>query len=291
MNHTTSEASTPNRHLVWRRVPGTPKVKKIPIDPRTGTPFLKGGDWQGSPDEHCTDYATAATVARALGPEYGVGLFFYENDGRFLIDLDHCRDPQTGALSEEAGEIIARFPGCYYEVSTSGTGIHIIGTGRPSRPHRNRRGNVEFYTGGRFVALTGTNASGDISTLAPPEALDWLVETYLHLDHDSAPNGAEWTTEPDPAWTPLTDEEIIEKACSATSGGAVFGGRATFWDLWTANEDALARAYPSATGDIYDRSSADAALAQHLAFWTGRNCEAVHRLMWQSALVRDKWNR
>src|SRR5690606_886953 len=55
------------------------------------------------------------------------------------------------------------------------------------------------------------------------------------------------------------------------------------------DEEALSKAYPSATGDAYDRSSADAALASHLHFWTGRNCERVRQLMERSGLVRDKW--
>ena len=66
----------------------------------------------------------------------------------------------------------------------------------------------------------------------------------------------------------------------------------TFNDLWTRNEDALGKAFdPGDPARTYDGSSADAALAQRLAFWTGRDCERILRLMKKSALVREKWDR
>jgi P4 family phage/plasmid primase-like protien len=74
------------------------------------------------------------------------------------------------------------------------------------------------------------------------------------------------------------------------SSAAAFGTRASFADLWSAKPEALARAYP-AEGRPYDASSADAALAQHLAFWTGKDCERIQRLMKLSSLVREKWSR
>ena len=68
-------------------------------------------------------------------------------------------------------------------------------------------------------------------------------------------------------------------------------GRASFADLWEANADVLATAYPDGGGRSYDASQADAALASHLAFWTGRHGERIKALMLRSALTRDKWHR
>jgi hypothetical protein len=75
------------------------------------------------------------------------------------------------------------------------------------------------------------------------------------------------------------------------SARAAFGGGASFADLYTANEEVLPRAYPAdANGsDTFNRSTADAGLAQHLAFWTGRHASRMARLMWRSSLVRPKW--
>jgi hypothetical protein len=75
------------------------------------------------------------------------------------------------------------------------------------------------------------------------------------------------------------------------STASAFGNRASFSDLWLANESALGVAYPDANGRPYDASAADAALAQHLAFWTGCDSERIARLMAQSGLARDKYER
>jgi primase-polymerase (primpol)-like protein len=108
---------------------------------------------------------------------------------------------------------------------------------------------------------------------------------------DAVGDAAEWTSGPVPEWRgPVDDSELIRRALRSQSSAAAFGGRASFADLWTGNVEALSRAYPDAVRP-YDASSADAALAAHLAFWTGANCERIDRLMRQSALARDKWER
>ena len=67
--------------------------------------------------------------------------------------------------------------------------------------------------------------------------------------------------------------------------------KASFADLWNNNEEKLGQCYPSFKPDNpYDRSAADAALAQHLAYWTGKNHTRIWNLMWQSQLRRDKWH-
>ena len=83
---------------------------------------------------------------------------------------------------------------------------------------------------------------------------------------------------------------MILAAKRSKSGAAVFGASATFTQLWDADADALGKFWPHAENG-YDRSSADAALAQHLVYWTRKDCERIKRLMWQSHLRRDKWER
>ena len=48
---------------------------------------------------------------------------------------------------------------------------------------------------------------------------------------------------------------------ASSSAASTFGNRASFADLWTANAEALGRAYPESGDRGYDASSADAALA------------------------------
>ena len=130
--------------------------------------------------------------------------------------------------------------------------------------------------------------SGSIATdcTAP---LATLVAQYFEPKSEVTPQ--EWTNMPVTEWAGLeNDEELIAKAINSQSAASAFGGTANFQSLWEANEDILARSYPD-ENRAYDASSADAALAKHLAFWTGNDCARMWRLMWRSALVRDKWQR
>ena len=83
---------------------------------------------------------------------------------------------------------------------------------------------------------------------------------------------------------------LINKALSSNVIKAAFGGGPTFRDLWEKNIPVLSESYPDPKRD-FDASAADAAMAQHLAFWTGKDCDRMERIMRRSALVRDKWDR
>jgi hypothetical protein len=102
-----------------------------------------------------------------------------------------------------------------------------------------------------------------------------------------------WTDQPCPRWSgPEDNAELIKLALNSKSAQSVFNGKATFADLWNNNIEVLAATYPSNSTDrSYDYSSADAALAQHLAFWTGNNYERILTIMQESKLYREKWNR
>ena len=55
----------------------------------------------------------------------GIGFEFSPNDSFIGIDLDGCRDPENGTLTDWATEIVERFP-TYAEVSPSQTGLKLI---------------------------------------------------------------------------------------------------------------------------------------------------------------------
>ncbi|URG13006.1 hypothetical protein B2_13 [Stenotrophomonas phage B2] len=224
------------------------------------------------------------------GSPYGVAFVFAETDPFFFLDIDSCLQPD-GQWSELAQQMMQAFEGCAIEVSSSGTGLHIFGVAPPGLEHSCRRDDLglEFYTTERFVALTGTNAVGDVATAARPEVLDWLV-TYFFPPRGGL-ESVDWSEEPVPEWRgPTSDEDLLRRAMKSVSAGSAFAGRASFADLWNANTEVLARTWPS-TSSAWDGSAADSALASHLAFWTGKDCGRILRLMNQSALKRDKWER
>lgn len=264
------------------------KLNKFPCDWRTG-------DVVGATAAHAwTTFENAAMMAAAYG--HGVGFCFSDADPYFFLDIDGCAEfDEAGVFtgwSALAQELCARLTGAAVELSTSGKGLHIIG--RLSRPlaHacRNIPMGLELYTRDRFVALTGSGAIGDVNHDCTA-ALELIVAQYF------TPNArgewAGWTTEPVADWRgPEDDDALVAKmrASASRNAAAAFGDKVTFGDLWDANADKLAAQWPSETGKQYNASSADMALANHLAFWTGKNCERIERLMRRSGLAREKWD-
>ena len=251
---------------------------KTPISPATGLAH--------NPHDPAiwVDADTAIAMA-APGTGYGVGFVFTAADPFFFFDLDKCLQPD-GTWSQLALDMCARFTGCAIEVSQSGQGLHIFGQGVvPEHACKNIPLDLELYTEERYAALTGTGAVG--SAAHAPDCLPWLVSEYFPPSEAVA--GAEWTDGPCAEWSgPADDDELIARIlASKGSAGSVFSGRATVAQLWAADLEALAIAYPDERG--FDHSSADAALCQHLAFWTGKDCERIDRLFRRSGLYRDKW--
>lgn len=275
-----------NQFVVYRVVPSATrpgKTDKLPCDYRTGkvSDAHNPAIW--------TDSLTAQTTASQWGEGWGVGFVFTENDPFWFLDIDECLiDGQWSPLAQLLCGMLA---GCAIEISQSGRGLHIFGSGKPpAHGCTNKALGLEFYHTGRFAALTGIGAMGDAATDATA-VLPALVAAYFPAD---TPGSVEqvWTSEPDAEWNgPKDDAELIRRAMQSRSTAAAFGNKASFSDLWLANSDVLTKAYPDPNGRAYDCSAADAALAQHLAFWTGKDCERIQRLMQSSLLVREKWSR
>lgn len=273
--------------ITYMLVPSLDKpgaTAKIPVNPFTLGPInpLDPANWM--------DAQTAIQQVAACPADIGVGFVFTQYDPFFFLDIDKCLLPD-GHWSPLAQTLMDAFKGAAFEVSQSGKGLHIIGSGMcPPHACKNKSAGLELYTQSRFVALTGEYTEGSVETPMTPQ-LKWLVEQYF--SRPEREGSTEWTFAPVPEWHGPTDDDVlIAKASSAVGGSVVFGGKASFSDLFEARADALARAFPDPGGArAYDESSADMALAHHLAFWTGKNCERIKHIMLRSALVRGKWDR
>lgn len=245
-----------------------------------------------------TDPAHWMSVEEAIAAQYALGAdgigFHIGADAPFwFLDIDSALTP--AGWSPVAQQLCQIFTGAAMEVSSSGKGLHLFGTGTvPPHGTRLKEHGLEFYTSGRFVALTGIQATGnaaiDFSALMPSFVAQWFPPSAAA--GNAAPTRADWTTEPVPEWRgSIDDDELIRRACR-TNGLASLTG-ADFYDLWHDNADRLALSYPPDPGspDAYGASEADSALATRLAFWTGKNCERIRAIMRRSALARDKWER
>jgi len=221
----------------------------------------------------------------------GVAFVFTENDPFFFLDIDKAYT--DGQWSARATELCQRFEGCAVEVSQSGKGLHIFGrAGRMPHRKKNVKERLELYTELRFVALTNNDIAGDCNFDAS-EAFTATVNEFF-APGDAASTIVGLTDSPDPEWIGTDDDdELIKRAMKSRSKRAIFGGTASFKDVWNANAKVLGEVWPDDEGDQgreYDASHADASLMQHLAFWTGKHGTRMIKLAEKSKLKRSKWD-
>lgn len=265
--------------LNYKLVPSTRQPGKMDKMP-TGR-----GGYAVSP----VDPAEWMTYEEAASRSDKIAFCFTANDPFFFLDIDGAlRD--DGTWSPLATSLCGQLAGCAVEVSSSGRGLHIFGVGHPGEHGcKDVANGLEFYTEARFVALTGTSAVGNCLHAPDPAVLAAIRDA--HFPVAASAYDPDWTDGPVPEWRgPTDDDELIRRACRHVSAAAAFGGRASFADLWAGNAEALAAAFPS-SNHPYDASSADAALCAHLAWWTGKDCERMARLLRASGLARDKHDR
>ncbi len=131
--------------VMYRLEKAEDRLNKIPYDPNTGRRASTRDlmTW-GTFEQACDTVET--------GGYDGVGFVFSSGDPYVGIDLDKCRDPETGAL-EPWAEKAVRILGGYAEVSPSGRGSHVIVRG--DAPCNGRCGQVEIYDSKRFFTVSG----------------------------------------------------------------------------------------------------------------------------------------
>ncbi|MGD0581204.1 MAG: phage/plasmid primase, P4 family [Bryobacteraceae bacterium] len=245
---------------------GQSKPTKVPYDPRTGE-HAKANDpatW--------TDYETC-TAALQRGEYDGIGFEF--GSGYVGIDLDHCRDPETGEIVEWASDVIAHMDS-YSEASPSQTGAHIILRGTLPAGRR-RMGPIEMYDQARYFTITGAHIDGTPGSVEERSVELKELHDALYKDDEATENAAESPSLPNPeanTANDLSDAEIIERASKAANG-------AKFRDLWAGDWH----------GQYTSQSEADEALCWNLAFWAGRDADRIDTLFRQSGLYRKKWDR
>lgn len=204
----------------------------------------------------------------------GIGYVLIEGDGIVAIDIDNCRNPDTGELSDFAQRIINQFPS-YREISLSGGGLHIFLRGEIPEEYlttsvtgrKNSQLGIEVYRSGRFIAMTGDVFDEDHRELA--DCQEQLAELMAECIPPQAPPPR---LESDGEFLPaiqLSCKEICPRVEEEDQ------------ELWAGNLDA----YDG------DHSRADLALVRKIVFYTGDNEELIDEVFSASGLYRDKWDR
>lgn len=137
-------------------------------------PFTASGSYGSSTDAKTWCTYDEAAEALMLGDYDGLG--FVLGDGLHGIDLDDCRNEETGQLSDLALEVLDRVGG-YAEVSPSGTGIKVFTRTNLDGSRTKKDMGVELYRDGRYFTVTG-HVLEDVhaSVQTDVQDLGWLVK-------------------------------------------------------------------------------------------------------------------
>ncbi len=254
------ELRTVDQFVCWLEEDRDGNVTKVPYS-------VHGGRASSTNPKTWAPFDEAVAVSARYD---GIGFVFTEDDPFAGIDIDKCRNAETGEIEPWAWKIVAALDS-YTEVSPSGTGLHVFVKATLPGPN-NRKGPLEMYESGRYFTLTGEHLGGMPTEIH--ERQDVLERLYRHVfkveNASSTTNGYK----PRSASLDVGDEDLLALAKQAKNGEK-------FSRLWRGD-----------TSDYGgDESRADLALSSLLAFWTDGDTARMDYLFRQSGLYRDKWNR
>lgn len=153
----------------------------------TKLPYRVGGVLAASDDQASWTNLEAVKLGYELGGYDGIGYMFHAGDPFCGIDLDGCRDKQTGAIAPWGREIIIALDS-YSEVSPSKTGVKIWVCGKSPfdsgkkkeldySPVCDKKPGIEIYDKLRYFAVTGWRLNG-LPVDPQPRDLAWLKEKF-----------------------------------------------------------------------------------------------------------------
>jgi primase-polymerase (primpol)-like protein len=162
--------------VCWRYEVREGKWTKPPVNARSGrlADITSPSTW--------STYSEAFDTYRRCGYD-GIGFVVHKKteehaDPFVVLDLDHCRDPQSGSIELWAQEIIDALAS-YTELSPSGTGIRVIVRGRLPEGARNRKDHFEVYESSRYVTITGQVLDSTPHTIADRQKQ--LLQVYAKV--------------------------------------------------------------------------------------------------------------
>lgn len=201
--------------------------------------------------------------AAAAAPRYdGIGFVFSKDDDLVGIDMDDCRNPETGRLEDWAAAIVTQIDS-YTEITPSGRGLHILCRGKLP-PAGRRKGKIEIYEEGRYFTITANRLPGPAAGIE--ERTEQLRTLHGRLFPPPPPRPAKANGD---ASFPPDRWAVIDRVRRQPKG-------ATLW-----------------RGDIagYEsQSEAELALCGLIAFYAGDDPAMIDAVFRQSELFRTKWD-
>ena len=175
------------------------------IEDRGGKPTKVPYNARSGAKAQSNNPGTFSTFGKALEDHRkgraGVGFMFPAHKQYFGIDLDACRNPDTGELTPWGQEIVAKI-NSYTDISPSGTGVKIVARGEIDLPRNvkklkdvltygDKKPEVAIYNHDRFWCLTGQRHPGTPATVEyRPAELKALVAELFPPKATAPTNGA-----------------------------------------------------------------------------------------------------
>jgi hypothetical protein len=252
--------------LCWRSELRNGKATKVPYDP-------KNGDRASTAD--AKTWGTYEQAEEALGDPSngykGVGFVFTENDPYTGIDLDKCRDPETGEFEPWARELIQEI-GTYTEISPSGRGVHMFVRAKlPGAGHR--AGQIEIYSSGRYFTVTGESV---------PDTPDLIAERQELIDRLYSEGRTSLKNQPRTTKKPLAPTAMLTFIPAPGTG---YSG-----SPWSNREDKLEDLANGQCDGYKSPSEADLAFCRMLADDTNGDLAEIDQRFRASARYRPKWD-
>jgi primase-polymerase (primpol)-like protein len=184
--------------LLWRLEERNGRMTKVPYQPNG-----RHADVTAPRTWNAFDVCVRALQT---GRFSGIGLVFAKGAASYAgVDLDKCRDPQTGVTERWAVQIIKDL-GSYTELSQSKTGWHIIVKNCELPVEGGRKKRMEMYCNRRYFCMTGERAAGctGIRSVSLANLYQRMVEDKLDpttaVDiqrgpingHDTSPSGEDY---------------------------------------------------------------------------------------------------
>lgn len=247
-----------NNWVGWKYELRDSKQTKVPKNPNTG------GNAASDKPNTWGMYALVEAGIKQYNFD-GIGFMLDPTVVKLVgIDLDDCID-NNGQVEAWAMQIVFAL-NSYTETSPSGKGLRIFLFG-DLPPDGRRKGNIEMYTSGRFLTVTGNHLEGTPETIhdRSKEVLEFHQNTFPKQEQPEKPNPT--------ILDQLPDLELIRKIQNSGNGPK-------FNALWLGDTTG----YPS-------HSEADLALCELLNFYSQGDANQIDRLFRQSGLMRQKWDK
>jgi putative DNA primase/helicase len=257
--------------VAWKRERRNGKDTKPPIN-------VKTGKYAHSDKPHT--WATFDECMRAVDNGCdGVGYVVTRDDKITFIDLDHCRNRETGDLNDEARRWVARFK-TYMEVSVSDDGLHILARG--SVPKSHKKGDFEIYDNTRFFTVSGAHIEGTPLSIEPcQDAIDeFYNEKFAEIDQKEQTTHTSKEATNKPGLT-HTDSRLL----------AIAKGDGLFKFLFDTSDlsGTIQRKGKDEPVNYASASEADYALVNKLAYYTNGDFDRMLRFARASKRLRSKW--